>query len=616
MVHAADVAQPRGPQMETPLSPSSRSGTTDKLRREVSGTSCSVDGTRLPAKCSDCGNLYMPDAVYCRKCGKKRPGAEEEFLANGDSPIVWSWSSQKVMQKGQEFRFMDRNGPFGQSLGIWNLVRIATGDPQDTGAVPNKYDKKEIKKLYLMDIYHSFIDGSTRLQLLVYCAMYLIFWLVFAVIFLLISDRCGLDIQGSFVKAYYLSLETAVTIGYGVPDPYFDGCWEGALVLTVQSLMSYFLNAVVIGAVFVRLTKPQDRANTIVFSDKAVIREIDGAFYFMFQIAEAKHHDLVEAHVRLYCIQHQRRAGQVYSTTPMRLQQPDDEMGGMVLLTLPQRIVHRIDNWSPLSPAHDCLRRQNERNFSPCGKGLTPTSIQRGFSAYGFPEIPQRQVDAEQGNRDTCACVTCGESFQTLELLRRHCEYNAAQDPINGLPEELCHQRLDEQAYKQFGWAQVERPLQHDVYDAQGHPLLVASAEPGREDIENHLAQRFTEVIVLIEGVEPTTSCTLQARHSYMFPSDVVWDADFVECMQMGSANRPSSLNLSKFHEVRPVPYRRRERSYDNCMNGNTSAKTEPTVVTRDPKHCGTGHSSELVLALPADDSPNVSEATGTHVAI
>ena len=36
--------------------------------------------------------------------------------------------------------------------------------------------------------------------------------------------------------------------------------------------------------------------------------------------------------------------------------------------------------------------------------------------------------------------------------------------------------------------------------------------ERAREDIEAFLEQSYKEVIVLVEGIEPTTSCTLQAR--------------------------------------------------------------------------------------------------------
>lgn len=79
-------------------------------------------------------------------------------------------------------------------------------------------------------------------------------------------------------------------------------------------------------------------------------------------------------------------------------------------------------------------------------------------------------------------------------------------------------------------------------------PALVA------KEFRLFLAERFTEIIVLVEGVEPTTSCTLQARHSYLFPKDVVWDHDFADCMNLGTESRPSSVNFSRFHELVSIP--------------------------------------------------------------
>jgi len=208
---------------------------------------------------------------------------------------IWNWSTEigtrstfldKILMRpaGNNFRFIDRDGPFMQSLGKWNIQRSAS----------NSQHLRDIQKLYLRDVYHSFIDGGNIWQhLFVYSVVYALCFLVFAFAYLYISDRCGLGLEGRFIRAYYLSLETMVTIGYGTPDPYYNDCWEGTFVLTFQSLLQYFLNALVIGSVFVRMTRPQARSNTILFSDKAVIQVIDNAFYLMFQVCEAKHHDLL-----------------------------------------------------------------------------------------------------------------------------------------------------------------------------------------------------------------------------------------------------------------------------------------------------------------------------------
>lgn len=123
------------------------------------------------------------------------------------------------------FRFLDRDAPMGQSIGSWNVRRVASKGP----------GKREIQSLYMRDIYHTFIDGgSTTAQLLIYSATYVTCFLFFAGMYLLISDACELGMDGKFVRAYYLSLQTMVTIGYGAPDPYYNNCWEVRSCLLVS----------------------------------------------------------------------------------------------------------------------------------------------------------------------------------------------------------------------------------------------------------------------------------------------------------------------------------------------------------------------------------------------
>ena len=100
----------------------------------------------------------------------------------------------------------------------------------------------------------------------------------------MIDEQCNLGLEGSFLSAYYLSIETTVTIGYGVPDPYFNQCVEGAILLTASSLFSLLSDGVLIGFIFMTLTNPQRRASTVIFTDKAIIKLIDGQPHFLFQV--------------------------------------------------------------------------------------------------------------------------------------------------------------------------------------------------------------------------------------------------------------------------------------------------------------------------------------------
>jgi hypothetical protein len=56
------------------------------------------------------------------------------------------------------------------------------------------------------------------------------------------------------------------------------------------------------GLIFTRISRPTKRARTLIFSNHAIIRRVNGKLYFMFQLAELRKHQLIEAQVRLYAI--------------------------------------------------------------------------------------------------------------------------------------------------------------------------------------------------------------------------------------------------------------------------------------------------------------------------
>jgi len=467
-------------------------------------------------------------------------------------PLIWAFGRARLPNKinriekvrkakgNGKFRLLARDGDFYQSTGNWHMYRVASKDGN------------EVRRLYLYDKFHTLMDaGSNWIHLLIYSLIYAFFFVIFALVYLLISDKCGLGLEGHFVRAYYLSLETMVTIGYGVPDPYFNSCWEGTILITVQSLLHFLLDAVIIGCIFIRLTRPQSRARTIVFSDKAVMKVINGAVHFEFQVCELKSHDLVEAHVRCYAVRHGRRENKQTRILPMRLQQPNDDMGAMIWLMFPNQIIHRVDGWSPLAPNLPDRNRywrevsgskSKSKLLSTIENDFVDTEFARPFWTYDWPEAQQRQVDAEQGGRDSCVCPVCGGAYSTLELLRLHTRYQAALDPQNGVLPELCHKYSPEQ------WG--------DSGDgAQGTSTAMPrpGAQPLRREVEAYLNEHHVEVVAVVEGIEPTSGSTLQARHSYVIPDDVVWDAEFADCILQATSRRPCTVDIGRFHEIVPL---------------------------------------------------------------
>ena len=72
--------------------------------------------------------------------------------------------------------------------------------------------------------------------------------------------------------------------GYGNTAP--NDCWQGIVLISVQTILGIFLDAVVLGIIFSRLSHPKNRGRTIAISDSACICRRDGILKFMFRIAD------------------------------------------------------------------------------------------------------------------------------------------------------------------------------------------------------------------------------------------------------------------------------------------------------------------------------------------
>jgi len=124
-------------------------------------------------------------------------------------------------------------------------------------------------------------------------AIYIIINLVFAELYTLGGNSIAGLTPGSFVEAFFFSVETLATVGYGHMYPQ---TLYGHVVTTLEIISGMFGLAVMTGLIFVRFSRPTAR---ILFSKSIVIAPFNGRPALMLRIANLRHHSLVEAEFRI-----------------------------------------------------------------------------------------------------------------------------------------------------------------------------------------------------------------------------------------------------------------------------------------------------------------------------
>ena len=189
------------------------------------------------------------------------------------------------------------------------------------------------------DAYHGLLVMKWRWLLLLVATSYVLINVVFAMLYLA-GGQC---IRGArpdhFGDAFFFSIQTFSTIGYGHMSP--DGTWANALVV-VEAIVGMIAVAVVTGLTFAKVSRPTSR---IIFSDKAIFTQYEGQPALMVRMANARGNQVVEASVRLTVLMDAVTAeGEVLR----RLVDLPLVRAETPVFALSWLVIHRIDERSPL----------------------------------------------------------------------------------------------------------------------------------------------------------------------------------------------------------------------------------------------------------------------------
>lgn len=213
---------------------------------------------------------------------------------------------------------------------------------------------------YLSDLFTTLVDLRWRLSLFIFTLVYVVNWLFFGFLWWLIALIRGdlvhsgeegwtpcVENLNSFVSAFLFSIETETTIGYGY-RVITEKCPEGIILLLVQAILGSIVNAMMVGCMFVKISQPKNRAETLMFSHNAVISVRDNKMCLMFRVGDLRNSHIVEASIRAKLIRSQQtKEGEFIPLNQTDINIGFDTGDDRLFLVSPLIISHEINEKSP-----------------------------------------------------------------------------------------------------------------------------------------------------------------------------------------------------------------------------------------------------------------------------
>lgn len=232
--------------------------------------------------------------------------------------------------------------------------------------------------------YHALLTISWGMYLALASLAYLVVNAMFAYGYLLCGPGALAGVQAGqvhseFLRAYFFSVQTLATIGYGHISP--SGLPANILV-TFESLVGLLGFALVTGLLFARVSRPTAR---ILFSDSAVIAPYRGITAFEFRIANQRSNQIIELGAKVLYSRMERGDGQ----DVRRFYDLALERRKVAFFPLSWTIVHPIDASSPLHGLTDNDLRETDTEFLVLLTGIDETFSQtvHARSSYKPHEI-------------------------------------------------------------------------------------------------------------------------------------------------------------------------------------------------------------------------------------
>ena len=232
---------------------------------------------------------------------------------------------------------------------------------------------------WMKDLYHYLLVLPWSVFIAGFSLVYLGLNLIFAALYLLGDGAVANARPGMFADAFFFSVETLSTIGYGQMSP---ATFYGNAVMTVEAATGVMLVAVAAGLMFARFSRPTAR---VVFSKVAVVGPFNGVPTLSLRLANERRNQILEAQVSLTLVRDEQTGEgdwirRFYDLNLARQRSP--------IFAMTFTVMHLIDANSPL------------RNATPSSRISQRTgAIKQAARQGGLPPV-RNSASQHRGRRD------------------------------------------------------------------------------------------------------------------------------------------------------------------------------------------------------------------------
>jgi inward rectifier potassium channel len=202
-----------------------------------------------------------------------------------------------------------------------------------------EFKKKGVSRFDLRDPYHLAAALTWPQFLATLLALYLLVNVVFAALFWLVPGSVTNARPYNFPDAFFFSIETLATVGYGDMHP---ATLYGHLIASTEIVCGLAFTAILTGLTFVRFTRPRAK---LIFAPHPVVAAHNGKPTLMLRIGNGRAGALMDAAAKLNVLLSEMTAeGKLFR----RVHELRLERAHIPLFPLSWTLMHVLDERSPL----------------------------------------------------------------------------------------------------------------------------------------------------------------------------------------------------------------------------------------------------------------------------